>query len=72
MGKERTSKDQDMSMLQTVEITLADGRIGIFSGPALVRPQDEGGVLRNVRFFPATPMPKGAFWGPLDDAKAKS
>ena len=39
-----------MHEIQTVQITLSDGRSGLFSGPPLVRPEDLPVEVGDIRF----------------------
>ena len=57
-----TGARHDASMaieLQTVEVLLSDGRIGVFTGPVLVR-RDGEAMVRAIRFFPPVSVPSDA------------
>lgn len=44
--------------IQVVEITFSDGRIGRFTGPVVVEPEDEDRLtVTDVRVFRAVTMP---------------
>lgn len=45
-------------MMQSIHIELSDGRKGIFSGPAIVLPKDQGRVLiSRIEFTEPVPLP---------------
>lgn len=55
-------------MAQAVEITLSDGRVGVFLGRMLVTEADaDRAMVRGVRFFEARPLQEGMTWAPLND-----
>lgn len=53
-------------MIQSVTITLADGRAGSFTGRVLVSDDDDGKVMiASVTFASPRPLPDGCEWGNL-------
>ena len=61
-------KEKDNKQIQTVILTLRDGRIVTFSGPAQVFPGDEGTLaIVRTQFTKPAPMPEGVSWGKSND-----
>lgn len=55
-------------LAQAVEITLSDGRVGVFLGRLLVTDADaERVMVRGVKFFQARPLPDGMTWQSLGE-----
>ena len=60
-------------MAQAVEITLSDGRVGVFLGRALVTEADANrATVSAVRFYEARPLPDGVTWAELNEGEAKT
>ena len=55
-------------LAQAVEITLSDGRVGVFLGRMLVTQADaDRAMVRGVKFYEARPLPDGVTWGELNE-----
>jgi hypothetical protein len=50
---------------QNVYVTLADGRVGMFSGPVFVTESDKNIEVKQVAFSLPKPLPDGMTWEQL-------
>lgn len=56
--------------IQSIVVSLSDGTQGVFTGPALVSPDDER-TITNIQFSEPAPLPDGCSIGVLDESLKK-
>lgn len=56
--------NQKPQMMQNVVITFKDGQKAVFTGPAVVFPQDQK-TISNIVFTPPKQIPSNCEWGKL-------
>lgn len=61
--------DLNSNLYQSVYVTLQDGRVGMFSGPAFI---NNGDVVENIAFTQHMAMPDNCTWQDLCNQKIET
>jgi len=55
--------DKEIPMIQTIILTMEDGRVLTFIGPAGIK---DGEIMKTIRATEPKPLPEGCYWEPID------
>jgi hypothetical protein len=65
MTDNTTPAEQDQSLMQTVQVTLSNGVVGNFCGPAITKPGDMVHVT-DIAFTVPRPLPPGTKFAAIE------